>query len=185
MELNVIWDKAPVDGHVVEYKLKRGEQLVLDTGHLAGMTASCKMEIKTVPGVKNMLFGGEGLFNTVVAGPGIVWLQTMLISNVANILKRLKRINPRPEVAPPVFLFVKAEKKKQKGRKSTRQSLDCRVLILSYRLNISSSSSGTLPKHCIIYAAAMVFSFLFAMSRSAGRKALSIAPVFNRSTNSS
>lgn len=78
---------AEFDGHVVEYELERGEQLVLDTGHLAGMTASCKMEIKTVPGVKNMLFGGEGLFNTVVTGPGTVWLQTMPISNVANVLR--------------------------------------------------------------------------------------------------
>ena len=78
---------AEFDGHVVEYELERGEQLVLDTGYLAGMTASCKMEIKTVPGVKNMLFGGEGLFNTVVTGPGTVWLQTMPISNVANVLR--------------------------------------------------------------------------------------------------
>ena len=78
---------AEFDGHVVEYELQPGQQIVVDTGHLAAMTASCQMEIKSVPGVKNMLFGGEGLFNTVISGPGKVWLQTMPISNVAGILR--------------------------------------------------------------------------------------------------
>lgn len=74
---------AEMDGYVVEYELKPGQQIVVDTGHLAAMTASCNMEIRTVPGAKNMLFGGEGLFNTVITGPGHVWLQSMPISNVA------------------------------------------------------------------------------------------------------
>ena len=77
---------AEFDGHVVEYELEAGEQIVVDTGHLAAMTASCTMEIKSVPGVKNMLFGGEGVFNTILTGPGKVWLQTMPISNVAGVL---------------------------------------------------------------------------------------------------
>ena len=71
----------------VEYELQPGQQIVIDTGHLAAMTASCQMDIQTVPGVKNMLFGGEGLFNTVITGPGRVWLQTMPISNVAGALR--------------------------------------------------------------------------------------------------
>lgn len=78
---------AEFDGHVLEYELQAGQQIVVDTGHLAAMTAGCSMEIKSVPGVKNMLFGGEGLFNTVISGPGKVWLQTMPISNVAGILR--------------------------------------------------------------------------------------------------
>ena len=78
---------AEFDGHVVEYELQPGQQIVVDTGHLAAMTATCQMEIKSVPGVKNMLFCGEGLFNTVISGPGKVWLQTMPISNVAGILR--------------------------------------------------------------------------------------------------
>ncbi len=78
---------AEFDGHVVEYELKQGQQIIVDTGHLAAMTSSCTMEIKTVPGVKNILFGGEGLFNTVITGPGHVWLQTMPISNVAASIK--------------------------------------------------------------------------------------------------
>ena len=78
---------AEFDGHVVEYELQPGQQIVVDTGHLAAMSATCHMEIRSVPGVKNMLFGGEGLFNTVISGPGRVWLQTMPISNVAGILR--------------------------------------------------------------------------------------------------
>ena len=78
---------AEYDGHVVEYELAPGQQIVVDTGHLAAMTASCQMDIRSVPGVKNMLFGGEGIFNTIITGPGRVWLQTMPISNVAGVLR--------------------------------------------------------------------------------------------------
>ncbi len=78
---------AEFDGHVVEYELQAGQQIVIDTGHLAAMTASCSMDIQSVPGVKNMLFGGEGIFNTVITGPGHVWLQTMTISNVAGAIR--------------------------------------------------------------------------------------------------
>ncbi|HIZ81402.1 MAG TPA: TIGR00266 family protein [Candidatus Mediterraneibacter pullistercoris] len=76
------------DGHVVEYNLQPGQQIVIDTGYLAAMDGTCKMEIKKVPGLKNMVFGGEGIFNTLITGPGRVWLQTMPISGVAGeILK--------------------------------------------------------------------------------------------------
>ena len=78
---------AEFDGHVVEYELAPGQQIVVDTGHLAAMTASCQMDIRSVPGVKNMLFGGEGIFNTIITGPGRVWLQTMPISNVAGVFR--------------------------------------------------------------------------------------------------
>ena len=77
---------AEFDGHVVEYNLEAGQQIVVDTGHLAAMSESCQMDIKTVPGVKNILFGGEGIFNTYITGPGRVWLQTMPISNMAFTL---------------------------------------------------------------------------------------------------
>lgn len=78
---------AEFDGHVVEYDLKAGQRIVVDTGHLAAMDASCRMEIKSIPGVKNILFGGEGIFNTVICGPGKVCLQTMPICNVAGVLR--------------------------------------------------------------------------------------------------
>ena len=74
------------DGHVVDYELQPGQQIVVDTGYLAAMESTCSIEVRTVPGLKNMVFGGEGLFNTVVTGPGRVWLQTMPISNVAQLI---------------------------------------------------------------------------------------------------
>lgn len=78
---------AEFDGHVVEYDLQPGQQIVVDTGYLAAMSATCTMEIRSVPGVKNMLLGGEGIFNTIINGPGRVWLQTMPLSNVAGVLR--------------------------------------------------------------------------------------------------
>ena len=78
---------AEFDGHVVEYELQAGQQIVIDTGYLAAMSGTCSMDIQSVPGVKNMLFGGEGIFNTVISGPGHVWLQTMPISNVAGVIR--------------------------------------------------------------------------------------------------
>lgn len=75
------------DGFVMEYDLVPGQSMVVDTGYLAAMDATCSMDIQTVPGVKNMMFGGEGIFNTVVTGPGRVYLQTMPISNVAGAIR--------------------------------------------------------------------------------------------------
>ena len=76
-----------IDGDLMEYILKPGQQLVVDTGNVAGFEPSVQMDIQTVPGAKNMLFGGEGIFNTVLTGPGRVWLQTMPIYNVANAIR--------------------------------------------------------------------------------------------------
>lgn len=75
-----------IDGSAVEYDLAAGQQLVVDTGYLAAMDSTCKMDVVSVPGVKNMIFGGEGLFNTVITGPGRVILQTMPISSVAGAI---------------------------------------------------------------------------------------------------
>ena len=75
---------AEFDGHVVEYELQPGQQIVVDTGYLAAMEATCSMEIKSVPGVKNMLFGGEGIFNTLLTGPGKIWLQTMPLAKCSH-----------------------------------------------------------------------------------------------------
>ena len=72
-----------IDGSAVEYDLQPGQQIVIDTGNLAMLDATCTVDVRTVKGVKNVLFGGEGLFNTVVTGPGRVVLQTMPISNFA------------------------------------------------------------------------------------------------------
>ena len=75
-----------IDGSAVEYELAAGQQIIVDTGNLAMCDATCSIDIQTVKGVKNVLFGGEGLFNTVVTGPGKVMLQTMPLSGVAAAL---------------------------------------------------------------------------------------------------
>ncbi len=77
-----------IDGSACEYDLADGQSIVLDTGHLAVMDATCKIDIQTVPGLKNKFFGGEGFFNTVVTGPGKVILQTMPISTVAGEIRK-------------------------------------------------------------------------------------------------
>ncbi len=76
-----------IDGSVVTKQLQPGEQLMIDTGYLAMMDATCSMDIVSVKGLKNKFLGGEGFFNTVVTGPGQVSLQTMPASQVAGVLR--------------------------------------------------------------------------------------------------
>lgn len=75
-----------IDGSATEIILAPGQQMIIDTGYLVMMEDTCKMDIQTVSGVKNILFGGEGLFNTVVTGPGKIVLQSMPINNTAMTL---------------------------------------------------------------------------------------------------
>ena len=75
-----------IDGATVEYDLAPGQKIVVDTGYVAVMDATCTMTTQSVPGLKNKMFGGEGFFNTVVTGPGHVVLQTMPISAIAGSL---------------------------------------------------------------------------------------------------
>ena len=75
-----------IDGSAVEYTLAPGQQIIVDTGNLAMVDATCQIDIQTVKGAKNVLFGGEGLFNTVVTGPGRVVLQTMALPAFASAL---------------------------------------------------------------------------------------------------
>lgn len=76
-----------IDGSAIEYELMPGQSIVVDTGYLAAMSESCTMDIQSVPGIKNALFGGEGLFNTVITGPGKVILQSMPLNTVAATLR--------------------------------------------------------------------------------------------------
>lgn len=75
-----------IDGSVINYNLAPGQQMIIDTGYLVAMDSTVHMDVQQVPGLKNKLLGGEGLFNTVVTGPGRIWLQTMPISNVAGVI---------------------------------------------------------------------------------------------------
>lgn len=72
-----------IDGSAHEYDIPAGDCKIVDTGYVAAMSESCRMEVKAISGVTNVLFGGEGLFNTVVYGPGKVILQSMPIASTA------------------------------------------------------------------------------------------------------
>ncbi len=72
-----------IDGSAHDYEIPAGDCKIVDTGYVAAMSESCNMEIRTIKGVGNVLFGGEGLFNTVIYGPGTVTLQSMPIASTA------------------------------------------------------------------------------------------------------
>ncbi len=75
-----------IDGSIQEYELAAGQKIVVDTGNLAAMDATVQVDIQTVQGLGNKLFGGEGFFNTVLTGPGKVYLQTMPRNVMAGAL---------------------------------------------------------------------------------------------------
>ena len=72
-----------IDGSVITYDLQAGQSMLVDTGYLAAMTEGVSIDIESVKGIGNKLFGGEGFFNTKVTGPGRIWLQTMPASAIA------------------------------------------------------------------------------------------------------
>ena len=78
---------AEIDGDLIEYQLEAGQQMVVDTGYVAGFESTVSIDIQQVAGLKNKMLGGEGFFNTVLTGPGRIWLQTMPISGVANAIR--------------------------------------------------------------------------------------------------
>ena len=71
-------------GHIIERELRPGETLRIDTGCVVAYTKDVEFDIQFVGGVKNTLFGGEGVFFAVLKGPGKVWLQTLPISRLAS-----------------------------------------------------------------------------------------------------
>lgn len=75
-----------IDGEVIEHDLAPGEKLLINEGHIAAMEETVDFDIEMVKGVKNMIFGGEGLFFTRVTGPGKVWIQTMPIRKLADAI---------------------------------------------------------------------------------------------------
>jgi uncharacterized protein (TIGR00266 family) len=71
-------------GHVIEKVLQPGEILKVDTGCIVGFTSTVQYDIQFVGGIKNTLFGGEGMFYATLRGPGKVWIQTLPISRLAG-----------------------------------------------------------------------------------------------------
>ncbi|MHC6202069.1 TIGR00266 family protein [Breznakiellaceae bacterium SP9] len=77
-----------IDGGTVQYTLSAGEKLLIDSNAFAFAESSINIDIERVKGLANMLGGGEGAFNTVLTGPGTVWLQTMPMSVLAAAINQ-------------------------------------------------------------------------------------------------
>jgi uncharacterized protein (TIGR00266 family) len=89
-----------LDGEVVIYDLKPGETLRIHPGHVGMFQESVSFQITRIPGIKNMVFGGDGMFLAALTGPGRVWLQSWPLSNLAHALHPyLSRTGERVEDA--------------------------------------------------------------------------------------
>jgi uncharacterized protein (TIGR00266 family) len=73
-----------LSGEMIVKNLAPGETLRVHPGHVGAFQTSVSFQITTVPGIRNMIFGGDGLFLAVLTGPGTVWLQTLPISRLAH-----------------------------------------------------------------------------------------------------
>src|SRR5215472_16562824 len=82
-----------LSGELIMKDLQPGETLLVHPGHVGAFHAGVSFQITTVPGIKNMIFGGDGLFLAALTGPGRVWLQTLPISKLAH---KLMEYMPRP-----------------------------------------------------------------------------------------
>src|SRR5690606_12023907 len=71
-------------GHVFERELQPGERLKIDTGCIVGFTKTVDYNIEFVGGIRNTIFGGEGVFFATLRGPGKIWLQTLPVSRLAS-----------------------------------------------------------------------------------------------------
>jgi len=89
-----------LSGELILKNLAPGEVLRVHPGHVGAFQASVGFQITTVPGIKNLIFGGDGIFLAVLQGPGTVWLQTLPISRLAHqIAEYLPRTENR-QVGP-------------------------------------------------------------------------------------
>src|SRR6202790_1386245 len=77
-----------LSGEVILKDLQPGETLRVHPGHVGAFQSGVSFEIKCVPGIKNMIFGGDGIFLAALTGPGRIWLQTLPIARLAHALSR-------------------------------------------------------------------------------------------------
>ena len=75
---------ANIGGEIIEYNLKEGQRILVDTGCVGMFESSVTYDIKRVRGIRNILFGGESLFLVELTGPGKVWLQSMPVRELAR-----------------------------------------------------------------------------------------------------
>ena len=74
-------------GEVVHYDLQPGNTLRVHPGHVALFEDTVDFNVTTMPGIRNALFGGEGLFLATLTGPGRVWLQSMTMQHLAHAIQ--------------------------------------------------------------------------------------------------
>ena len=84
-------------GHVIQKDLQPGELLKIDTGCIVGFTSGVDYDIQFIGGIKNTIFGGEGLFFATLRGPGTVWIQTLPISRLAGRILQYATTTRREE----------------------------------------------------------------------------------------
>jgi uncharacterized protein (AIM24 family) len=74
-------------GEIVVRDLQPGETLRVHPGHVGAFQASVNFQITRIQGIRNMFFGGDGIFLAALTGPGRVWLQTLPLANLAHALE--------------------------------------------------------------------------------------------------
>ena len=84
-------------GYVVEKELKEGELLKIDTGCVVAYTSGIDFDIEFIRGIRNFMFGGEGLFFAILRGPGKVWIQSLPISRLAGRLMQYATVTRKEE----------------------------------------------------------------------------------------
>lgn len=84
-------------GYVIEKELQPGEILKIDTGCVVAYTAGVDFDIEFIKGIKNWMFGGEGLFFAILRGPGKVWIQSLPISRLAGRIMQYGTFNRKEE----------------------------------------------------------------------------------------
>jgi uncharacterized protein (AIM24 family) len=90
-----------LSGELIVKNLAPGEMLRVHPGHVGAFQSSVSFQITTVPGIRNMIFGGDGLFLAVLVGPGTVWLQTLPISRLAHQLAEYMPSGENRQVVAP------------------------------------------------------------------------------------
>ena len=84
-----------LSGELIQRTLAPGEVLLVHPGHVGAFQSTVGFQITTVPGIKNMIFGGDGIFLAQMVGPGTIWLQTLPISRLAH---QIYEYLPHPEM---------------------------------------------------------------------------------------
>ena len=88
---------AHAGGYVIERELQPGEVIKVDTGCVVAYTAGVDFDIEFVKGIRNFMFGGEGLFFATLRGPGKIWLQSLPISRLAGRIMQYGTYNRKEE----------------------------------------------------------------------------------------